>query len=95
MKLFLSRNFMLTSLLLAVSFFSVQAQTSASVDPVKGWHLAARSDSGYNGIALDQAYSWLKSNGKKSTPVIVAVIDSGIDTLHEDLKSVLWRNIFA
>ena len=55
MKLFLSRNFMLTSLLLAVSFFSVQAQTSASVDPVKGWHLAARSDSGYNGIALDQA----------------------------------------
>ena len=92
MKLFLSRNFMLTPLLLAVSFFSVQAQTSASVDPVKGWHLAARSDSGYNGIALDQAYSWLKSNGKKSTPVIVAVIDSGIDTLHEDLKSVLWRN---
>ena len=30
--------------------------------------------------------------GKKSTPVIVAVIDSGIDTLHEDLKPVLWTN---
>ena len=30
MKLFLSRNFMLTSLLLAVSFFSVQAQTDTT-----------------------------------------------------------------
>ena len=24
--------------------------------------------------------------------VVVAVIDSGVDTLHEDLKSVLWKN---
>jgi subtilisin family serine protease len=24
--------------------------------------------------------------------VIVAVIDSGVDTAHEDLKNVLWRN---
>ena len=23
---------------------------------------------------------------------MVAVIDSGVDTLHEDLKEVLWRN---
>lgn len=30
--------------------------------------------------------------GKPGKTVIVAVIDSGIDTLHEDLKSVLWTN---
>lgn len=92
MQVSMLRNFVLTSLVMTASFLVGQAQTSTSTDPVKGWHLASRSDSSYNGIAIDQAYSWLKSNGKKSTPVIVAVIDSGIDTLHEDLKPILWRN---
>ena len=31
-----------------------------------------------------------QKNPKKK--IIVAVIDSGIDTAHEDLKPVLWRN---
>jgi len=30
--------------------------------------------------------------GRTPAPVIVAVIDSGIDTAHVDLKPVLWRN---
>ncbi|TAF81255.1 MAG: peptidase S8 [Sphingobacteriales bacterium] len=30
--------------------------------------------------------------GKKATPIIVAVIDSGIDTAQTDLKDVLWIN---
>ena len=45
---------------------------------------------GYMGISLQKAYDLLK--GRKSTTVIVAVIDSGIDTAHEDLRSILWRN---
>jgi subtilisin family serine protease len=55
-----------------------------------GWHLLDQEKDGYMGISLNQAYELLK--GKKSTTVIVAVIDSGIDTLQEDLKPVLWRN---
>jgi len=82
---------LLLTLLGLVSLFPTSAQTASSSDSLKGWHLAAGS-SGFQGIALDQAYQWLRSNNKKSTPVIVAVIDSGIDTLHEDLKSVLWKN---
>lgn len=66
------------------------AQTSIKEDAPKGWHLLTRQTSGYYGISLEKAYEFLK--GRKSTPVIVAVIDSGIDTTHEDLKSVLWRN---
>ncbi|NTS41264.1 S8 family serine peptidase [Flavisolibacter sp. BT320] len=54
-----------------------------------GWHLADPSTGSY-GISIEKAYQFLK--GKKSSPVVVAVIDSGIDSLHEDLKPVLWTN---
>ncbi|MGZ8524063.1 MAG: S8 family peptidase [Chitinophagaceae bacterium] len=58
----------------------------------KGWHLLDQKDSGYYGISIGKAYNFVKSKNLKSSPVIVAVIDSGVDTLHEDLKSILWRN---
>src|SRR5215510_1461452 len=66
------------------------AQTSVKTDVPRGWHLLSKQTSGYYGIGLDKAYDFLK--GKKNTPVIVAVIDSGVDTTHEDLKSILWHN---
>jgi len=43
------------------------------------------------GISTEKAYNELLK-GKKSQTVIVAVIDAGVDTMHEDLKSVLWVN---
>jgi cell wall-associated protease len=43
------------------------------------------------GISTEKAYNTLLK-GKKAQPVIVAIIDSGIDTAHEDLKSVFWVN---
>ena len=43
------------------------------------------------GISTEKAYLELLQN-KKATTVLVAVIDGGIDTMHEDLKSVLWQN---
>src|SRR5258705_1811099 len=85
----INRSF-LFSLIAGLLFTSGFAQTSVKEDVPKGWHLLNKQTSGYYGISLDKAYEFLK--GKKSTPLIVAVIDSGIDTTHEDLKPILWRN---
>jgi cell wall-associated protease len=57
---------------------------------LNGWHLMDFDKDGYMGISLDKAYNLLK--GRQATTVIVAVIDSGIDTLQEDLTAVLWKN---
>lgn len=58
----------------------------------QGWHLMDKQKDGYYGVSADKAYEFLKSKKLKSKTVVVAVIDSGIDTLHEDLKPVLWVN---
>lgn len=79
-------------LILSVMAISIAsfAQTSSLKTVPNGWHLKDEKTSGYYGISLDKAYDLVK--GKKSQTVIVAIIDSGIDTTHEDLKSVLWTN---
>jgi subtilisin family serine protease len=43
------------------------------------------------GISTERAYKELL-NGKLPNVVLVAIIDAGIDTNHEDLKAVLWQN---
>ena len=42
------------------------------------------------GMSLDKAYDFLQ--GKKGIEVVVGVVDSGTDLLHEDLKNVAWIN---
>ncbi|MEI9809200.1 MAG: S8 family peptidase [Bacteroidota bacterium] len=80
------------SLFVALSGILTLTVSGQKTEVPKGWHLLNPKDSGYYGISLAQAYDFVKTKNLKSTPVIVAVIDSGVDTLHEDLKSVLWKN---
>lgn len=69
---------------------NASAQTAPAADLPKNWHQLDLKADGYYGISLNNAYNFLK--GKKSKTVIVATIDSGIDTAQTDLKSVLWVN---
>ena len=80
-------------------FFSVAILLSAaafaqktSTDIPKNWYQLDKAATGYYGISLDKAYAFVKTKKLKSKQVIVAVIDGGIDTLHEDLKPILWTN---
>ena len=43
------------------------------------------------GISLDQSYNQLAVY-KAATPIIVAVLDSGVEVDHDDLKSNIWVN---
>lgn len=78
--------------LLAIGCLFASAAFAQKDEVPKGWHMLDKASSGYYGISIDKAYEFLKSKKAKSSPVIVAVIDSGIDTTHEDLKSILWVN---
>lgn len=79
------------SLLLTAFYLGVSGQgNSVKVETPKNWHELDKTETGFYGISLSKAYQLLK--GKKSRTVTVAVIDSGVDTLHEDLKTVLWHN---
>lgn len=57
----------------------------------RGWQLLDyRTDSVF-GAGVNRAYEELLKD-KKAYPVIVAVIDMGVDTAHEDLVGHIWTN---
>jgi subtilisin family serine protease len=81
-------TFIGSSLLLFTGIHRLHAQTVP-----KNWQALDPSADKVLGISLQKAYDYLGSNNKKATPIIVAVLDSGIDTTHEDLKNILWTNL--
>lgn len=58
---------------------------------IPNWQNLDLQNDGVFGISTEKAYDRLLKN-KKAATVIVAVIDSGIDTAQEDLHSVLWTD---
>lgn len=68
------------------------AQNTAGKPLPKDWHILDIAEDGFYGIGAEKAYRILLKDKPAKKEIIVAVIDSGVDTLHEDLKPVLWRN---
>src|SRR3978361_2225898 len=79
-------------LFLSIFSFSSFAQGTSKQELKKGWHLLDKEKDGVYGISLDKAYDFLRLKNLKSKPVLVAVIDSGVDTAQEDLIHILWTN---
>lgn len=65
-------------------------QSSFGQSSFESWYTANPTKEDYPGISIDQMYQYLQ--GRKSQKTIVAVIDSGVDIHHEDLKDVIWVN---
>ena len=84
---------LLTALVIAdQTSFAQQEKSIKTGDVPKGWHLLDKTKDGYSGISVNKAYDFIKTKNLKGKTVLVAIIDSGIDTLHEDLKDILWVN---
>ena len=83
---------MIRNFTLSLLFSIISINAFSQVDLKNGWHLLShRKDSVY-GIELNDAYSFLQKHKLTPIPVIVAVMDSGVDTTQEDLKNILWMN---
>jgi cell wall-associated protease len=84
----LYRLILLTGLFFSSSF-DIYAQST--IYDKHGWQLLDYRTDRVFGAGVNRAYTELLS-GKKSFPVIVAVIDMGVDTAHEDLVGHIWTN---
>src|SRR5688500_9970865 len=61
-------------------------------EPPNDWHLRDASADGLPGISLLKAEKELLTGKLPKRTVVVAIIDSGIDTAHVELHPQLWTN---
>jgi cell wall-associated protease len=70
---------------------SAQSTAFAQDSPPKNWFNLDLAKDGVPGMSTERAYAELLP-GRQGRTVIVAVLDSGVDHEHEDLKDVMWVN---
>ncbi len=58
--------------------------------PPRNWPYLDPTTDSVAGISLYKAYELLKN--RPSVPVLVGVLDSGVDITHEDLRDIIWVN---
>lgn len=78
------------SYLIVILAFIQSIQIFGQGKAPENWYLNDPKSSKIYGTGANEAYRLL--TGKKSIPVIVAVIDSGVEVDHPDLKDVIWVN---
>ena len=78
--------------------FAVFAQTTETpLDPMKDqklmtWYHQDFGSSNVYGVNTQNAYKYLESKGLKPKPVIVGVLDSGVEVDHPGLIKNMWKN---
>jgi subtilisin family serine protease len=56
------------------------------------WHWKDLEKDGVHGVSLFKAQQLLMDLKLKPTPIIIAILDGGIDTAHLQIKPLLWNN---
>jgi len=70
---------------------TLRASDDGPRDEVPNWFTKSPVLDGVEGTQADRAYAQLNLR-TDGAPVVVAVIDGGVDTTHEDLQGNLWVN---
>lgn len=83
------RTAFFSSALFLLSITQIFAQQAEA--PPADWFLRDPETDQLQGVSAERTYQTLLK-GQPSRTVVVAVIDSGVDIDHEDLKSVIWTN---
>lgn len=92
----MKKTFLLLTLSLIFTSLFAQEQNDTTKKPkpydiYHDWYNKSPIDDNVYGAEVNKAYEKLLKD-KKSTTVIVAVIDGGMDINHEDLKDNIWTN---
>ena len=61
-------------------------------EPPRNWQLLDQAADGIAGISAERALRELLAGKQPRRTVVVAILDSGLDTAHADLRDNLWRN---
>lgn len=88
-------------ILLAASFMTGMVafaqNTAEALDPMKDrdlmtWYHKDFSSANVYGVNTENAYKYLESKGLKAKPVVVGVLDSGVEVDHPGLVKNMWTN---
>jgi subtilisin family serine protease len=84
------------NLVLMVAAANAQYPTYSTVDSLPefnlNWYNHSPDNTKISGVAVEKAYNELLKGKSPKKKIIVAVIDSGVDTDHEDLAGNIWVN---
>lgn len=78
-------------ILLIIFIITTHINIYSQKDKLENWHHKDPNKDKFQGISTNRTYEELLK-GRSSKTVIVAIIDSGTDTTHEDLKGKFWVN---
>ena len=78
---------------LPITFFFLFIALISFSQSTKNWHWKDYEKDSVHGISLQKAYQLLASYTIQPSPIIVAVIDGGMDTNHIELKEQIIHNV--